>query len=152
VLHRAARTAGSGLKSNPPEHWPRAVEGIIGSTIDAIGRPALRDIYNATLGDRMTLYRITNLANVFRRYQEATKDLPPEGRRFAAEKAGIRLIEETSLEDDLHSRRFGQSCWQPTPAGLAPDAIAAPMGRSGRRCLSAGRVRTRTRWWPRQRR
>jgi hypothetical protein len=86
--------------SKPPEHWPRAVEGIIDSTLDAIGRPALRDIYNAVLGDRITAWRSTNLADVFRKYQEATKDLPPEGKRFVAEKVGIRFLEEASLEDN----------------------------------------------------
>jgi hypothetical protein len=86
--------------TNSSEHWPQAVEGIIGSTLDAIGRPALRDIYNAALGDRIIGWRLSNLANVFRIYQEATKDLPPEGRRFVAEKVGIRVVEEASLEDN----------------------------------------------------
>lgn len=40
------------------------------------------------------------MANVFRSYEQATKDLPPEGRRFVAEKVGVRLIEDALLEDE----------------------------------------------------
>jgi Abortive infection alpha len=86
--------------SDHPEQGSGALERIISSTLGAIGGPQLKEIYYAALGDRITKYRITNLANVFREYQEATKGLPPEGKRFVAEKVGIRFLEEASLEDN----------------------------------------------------
>jgi hypothetical protein len=79
--------------ADQPDHqpgWPQAVGAaagaVINATLDAIGRPALKDIYAAAIGDRITAWRAQNLADVFSKYQQATKDLPPEGRRFVAER------------------------------------------------------------------
>jgi hypothetical protein len=131
VLHRAARTAGSGLKSNPPEHWPRAVEGIIGSTIDAIGRPALRDIYNATLGDRMTLYRITNLANVFRRIRRQPRTCRPKGEGSLQKKPAFASLRKHLWKTTCTPGDLGKAAGSPLPPGLPPTQSPRPWGAAG---------------------
>jgi len=103
--------------ADAPEEKPGAatfgetLTSVINATLDVVGRPALRDMYNAAVGDRITAWRAENLADVFRAYQEATRDLPPEGRRFVAERVGIRFIEEASLEDDPDLQKIWRTSW-----------------------------------------
>jgi hypothetical protein len=87
------------------------VAGALGSALDAIGRQAIVDCYHALFGDRLTAKRIKNLAEVFKVYQDQTKHLPPEGKRFIAEKIGVRLIQEASLKTSPSSRNSGVIFW-----------------------------------------